>query len=228
MSLYFSRLTLSPAPSARALIQLINPENASTAADAHHRLIWTAFSDAKDRKRDFLWRYDGDNRFYTLSARPPRPNDLFGEPAIKTFEPDLAIGDRLDFVLRANATKTSKQAGGKRVDVVMDLLHGEPLENRAQKRMKLAHLAGEAWMTRQGATKGFAALKTVVEGYTVLELGHGKHATAKRKSKPRLGILDLSGTLSVTDPDLFLPALSQGFGRAKAWGCGLMMIRRAP
>jgi len=225
MSLYFSRLTLNPAPSARALIQLLNPKDASAAADAHHRLIWTAFSDAKDRNRDFLWRYDGDNRFYTLSARPPRPSDLFDVPAIKTFEPSLAIGDRLDFVLRTNATKVSKQAGGKRVDVVMDLLHDEPKDKRAKKRMKLAQLAGEAWLARQGAAKGFAPLKTVVEGYTVLELGH---VDAKRDKRPRLGVLDLSGTLTVTDPGLFLPALAQGFGRAKAWGCGLMMIRRAP
>ncbi len=225
MSLYLSRLTLNPAPSARALIQLLNPEESGSAADAHHRLIWTAFSDARDRRRDFLWRYDGDNRFYTLSARPPRPNDLFAEPAIKTFEPDLAIGDRLDFILRANATRVSKQAGGKRVDVVMDLLYDEPAEKRAEKRMKLAQLAGEAWMARQGASKGFAPLKTVVDGYTVLELGHD---TARRSNRPRLGILDLSGTLTITDPDLFLSALAQGFGRAKAWGCGLMMIRRAP
>jgi len=225
MSLYFSRLTLNSAPSTRALIQLVNPQGTSVAADAHHRLIWTAFSDAKDRTRDFLWRYDGDNRFYTLSARPPRPGDLFGEPAIKTFEPTLAIGDRLGFVLRANATKTSKKAGGKRVDVVMDLLHAEPPGKRAQKRMELAQLAGEAWMARQGAVKGFTALQTVVEGYTVLELGH---ETTKRRNRPHLGILDLSGTLTVTDPALFLAALAQGFGRAKAWGCGLMMIRRAP
>lgn len=225
MSLYFSRLTLNPAPSARALIQLLNPKGESAAVDAHHRLIWTAFSDAKDRTRDFLWRYDGANRFYTLSARPPRPSDLFGEPAIKTFAPNLAIGDRLDFVLRANATKVSRQAGGKRVDVVMDLLHDEPKEKRAEKRLKLAQLAGEAWMARQGATKGFAPLQTVVEGYTVLELGL---ESTKRANRPRLGVLDLSGTLTVTNPGLFLPALAQGFGRAKAWGCGLMMIRRAP
>jgi CRISPR system Cascade subunit CasE len=225
MSLYFSRLTLNPAPSARALIQMLNPKDANAAADAHHRLIWTAFSDAKDRNRDFLWRYDGDNRFYTLSARLPRPGDLFGEPAIKTFEPNLVIGDRLNFVLRANATKVSKQAGGKRVDVVMDLLYDEPKEKRAEGRMKLAQLAGEAWMARQGAAKGFAPLKTVVEGYTVLELGH---KTAKRSYRPHLGVLDLSGTLTVTDPNLFLAALAQGFGRAKAWGCGLMMIRRTP
>jgi len=49
MSLYFSRLTLNPAPSSRALIQLLNPEDASAAADTHHRLIWTAFSDARER-----------------------------------------------------------------------------------------------------------------------------------------------------------------------------------
>ena len=80
-------------------------------------------------------------------------------------------------------------------------------------------------MSRQGATKGFAPLKTVVEGYTVLELGS---EITRRTNRPRLGVLDLSGTLSVTDPALFVAALAQGFGRAKAWGCGLMLIRRAP
>lgn len=225
MSLYFSRLTLNPAASARALIQLVNPTDANAAADAHHRLIWTVFSDATERTRDFLWRYDGNNCFYTLSARPPRPGDLFSEPAIKTFEPDLAIGDRLSFVLRANATKVSKKAGGKRVDVVMDLLHDLPKGSRDGQRQQLAQLAGEAWLTRQGEVKGFVPQQTTVEGYTVLELGH---VEARRKNRARMGILDLSGTLTVTDPELFLPALAQGFGRAKAWGCGLMMIRRAP
>ena len=223
MGLYFSRLTLNPAPSNRALIQLINPEETGAAADAHHRLIWSLFSDAPERRRDFLWRYDGHNRFYTLSARPPRSSDLFCEPAIKTFEPRLVSGDRLEFVLRANATKVSKQAGGKRVDVVMDLLYNEPRQKRAEMRMKLAQKAGEVWLARQGEAKGFEPAQTMVENYTALELGTG---TTRRANRPRLGVLDFSGMLTVRDPDLFLSALAQGFGRAKAWGCGLMMIRR--
>jgi len=44
--MYLSRLTLSRAPSAAAL-------------DAHHRLLWSLFSDDPDRRRDFLWREEG-------------------------------------------------------------------------------------------------------------------------------------------------------------------------
>ena len=39
--------------------------------------------------------------------------------------------------------------------------------------------------------------------------------------------LDFQGVLTVGDPDSLLPAIARGFGAAKAYGCGLMLIRRA-
>ena len=39
--------------------------------------------------------------------------------------------------------------------------------------------------------------------------------------------LDFEGVLTVSDPDPLLPAIARGFGAAKAYGCGLMLIRRA-
>ncbi len=41
------------------------------------------------------------------------------------------------------------------------------------------------------------------------------------------GVLDYEGVLTVEDPVLFLSALTVGFGRARAFGCGLMLVRRA-
>ena len=76
-------------------------------------------------------------------------------------------------------------------------------------------------MARQGAAKGFAPRSTVVEGYSTIELGR------RRREGATFGILDLRGEIEVTDPGAFLAALGVGFGRAKAWGCGLMLIRRA-
>ena len=38
--------------------------------------------------------------------------------------------------------------------------------------------------------------------------------------------LDFEGELRVTDPEAFLSALSNGIGPAKAFGCGLMLVRR--
>ena len=38
--------------------------------------------------------------------------------------------------------------------------------------------------------------------------------------------LDYEGVLTVTDPDRFLGMLKSGMGKARAFGCGLMLIRR--
>ena len=136
----------------------------------------------------------------------------------------------LGFVLRANATrdqavlsrldKTERKGKSRRVDLVMDLLHKKTSGSRAGERMMLAQTAAEGWMERQGSAKGFISRKVAVEDYRVLELGRG----AKRGLTH--GILDLSGVIEVSDPNVFLTALAKGFGRAKAWGCGLMLIRR--
>ena len=48
-----------------------------------------------------------------------------------------------------------------------------------------------------------------------------------RRGGPRFGGIDLEAGLTLTDPAAFLGRLLGGFGRAKAFGCGLMLIRRA-
>ena len=230
MSLYFSRLSLNRNAPTQALSKLLDPEDYNSRADAHHQLIWTLFSDSKDRTRDFLWRADGKGRFYTLSVRPPLANDLFNPPETKVFEPKLAAGDRLRFSLRANATRSravisrmssaERRGKSRRVDVVMDLLRDVPSGARAGERMRLAQTAANAWIERQGAAKGFTPQSVAVEDYRVLELGHGARRGLTH------GVLDLTGQIEVTHPDVFLSAIASGFGRAKAWGCGLMLIRR--
>jgi CRISPR system Cascade subunit CasE len=49
----------------------------------------------------------------------------------------------------------------------------------------------------------------------------------RRGANMKIGVLDFEGVLEVTDPDRFVDAVAQGFGRAKGFGCGLMLIRRA-
>ena len=231
MTLYFSRLTLRRAAPTAALMPLLNPPEAGQAADARHRLMWSVFSDGPERERDFLWRYDGRGRFFTLSARAPAPSALFRPHETKVFEPSLSAGDRLQFKLRANATKDRAAVGrgrkdqrkNRRVDIVMDRLHqaAPGAAERAELRDQVAEAAAADWMKRQGATRGFRSHLTAVEGYSTINLG------SRRRQGTTLGILDLVGLIEVTSPDVFLLAVAKGFGRAKAWGCGLMLIRRA-
>lgn len=123
---------------------------------------------------------------------------------------NLSPGDQLVFALRANATQdrsalsrldpSERRGKSRRVDVVMNLLRDVPADDRAAQRMPL---------------------DIAVEDYSVLSLGR-----SRRRRGMTHGVLDLSGRIEITDPEKFLPALASGFGRAKAWGCGLMLIRR--
>ncbi len=117
--------------------------------------------------------------------------------------------------------KGARRGKSRRVDLVMDLLRQVPPGERAGARMCLAQEAMEGWMQRQGAVKGFAPVSTEVADYRVLQLGRGRGGGLTH------GIVDLSGEIKIADPAVFVSAMASGFGRAKAWGCGLMLIRRS-
>lgn len=247
MTLFLSRLTLSRKPSNAALDGLLNPADPGRRMDAHHRLLWSAFTDGPDRRRDFLWRQERPGVFLTLSARPPELSDLFEPPEVRDYAPTLSPGDRLAFALRANATRTVKTGGqsitGKEkkshVDLVMDALRQFPGRKdlpkdapslRAPERDAIAQTVATEWMIKQGEKSGFRLEES--EGRWSVEVREYSVATlpdhrGPRKGQPQFGILDMTGLLTVTDPPAFLAALAQGFGRAKAFGCGLMLIRRA-
>ncbi len=250
MTLYLSRLRLSEKPSVKALDQLLNPEASGSRRDAHHRLLWTVFADDPERERDFLWREERPREFLTLSAREPVQSDLFEEIQTTEFAPKLAAGDRLSFKLRVNATRTVKsdepapngKPKRKHLDLVMNKLHaipGAPPEHklamgerseRARHRMTFAQEVAEEWLRRKGEEAGFELGRVEVEDYSVAALPpspKGPFGRKARKGQPQFGVMDLQGALKVVDPALFVAQLSKGFGRAKAFGCGLMLIRRA-
>ena len=224
-TLWLSRARLRRGPAATgALARLLVPEGEGPRVAAAHRLVWALFADMPDRRRDFLWREEEPGRFMTLSAREPGPlPDLF-DVQTTAFEPVLAAGDRLGFTLRANPVVSRPEAPGqrgKRHDVVMDALRHVPEPGRAAARFGVATEAGLAWLNRQGAAHGFAPGGVAVDGYETVQVprdGGQKPA--------RFGQLEFTGTLTVTDPAAFLTALASGFGRARAFGCGLMLIRR--
>lgn len=237
--LYLSRATLRRDVPSSALRYLLVPADDSARVAAGHRLIWTLFSDAPDRRRDFLWREAEPGHFYFLSHRPPEDrHGLFNLDPPKYFSPELRSGDRLAFVLRANAT-TSRILGeqkpadgktrGKPCDVVMNALHTVPKIDRARLRQQVIRKAGLEWLTKQGEKAGFhidtqrrsdgADEETPSMEYRTLRVSHGLRPA-------QLGILDFQGILRVQNPDTFVATVTKGFGRAKAFGCGLMLIRR--
>jgi CRISPR system Cascade subunit CasE len=224
-ALFLSRAVLRRDAPVAALAGLLVPDAAGARADAAHRLVWALFADGPDRRRDFLWREEGPGRFIALSTRPPNPlHDIFDLDS-QPFEPRLAAGDRLGFALRANPVVARKVEGARRSthhDVVMNALHPIPRGERAEPRLEKVVEAGRAWLARQGARHGFLPDPAVaVDGYETIRIPRPGQAHL------RFGRLDFEGVLTVTDPALFLARLASGFGRARAFGCGLMLIRRA-
>ena len=208
--------------SVAALAPLLLPEDDSARVMAAHRLVWSLMPADPDARRDFLWREEAPGRFLVLSPRPPGASALFDVEA-KPFEPALSAGDRLRFILRANPTVSSSTTDGRstRHDVVMHALRAVPQPERAAARPALAQQEGAAWLDRVGQQHGFAVEPGLrADGYQTLQLPRAGRAI-------QLGTLEYEGILQVTDPKLFVERLVVGFGRARAFGCGLMLVRRA-
>jgi CRISPR system Cascade subunit CasE len=206
-----------------AFAALLVPTETDQQMGASHRLLWLLYADTPDRPRDFLWRQTRAGEFLTLGPRAPVDMHGLFELEHKEFAPELAPSDRLGFSLRANATvsrPTARGLRGVRHDVVMDLLHRTP-GRRAEARLEVMQTAARDWLARQGGAHGFALCGDVVVD------GYDRVAMPRQSGKPAVfGVLDMSGVLEVTDPERFLAKLGQGFGRARAFGCGLMLIRR--
>ena len=231
-----------------AIAKLLVPSDPDAQVGHAHSVVWLLFQDVPDATRDFLWRDEGGGRYLILSPRPPAdPQGLF-ELDTKPFAPDLTAGDRLSFSLRANPTLATKRAldpeertarqRGQRVDVVMDALHKLPKEERVLARDRIATEAGTRWLDTQGAKAGFRVLQEpalAVDSYTQVAVerrpggqGRKRKHEGKRKARPAgFSVLDFKGLIEITEPAVFLQRLSKGFGSAKAFGNGLMLIRRA-
>ncbi|MEZ5836637.1 MAG: type I-E CRISPR-associated protein Cas6/Cse3/CasE [Geminicoccaceae bacterium] len=230
---WISRITLRRDVPAAALAPILLPDEPGARADLGHRLLWTLFSDADGADR-FLWREHGSigltpgrSHFIALSSTPP--NDCHGLFRIdsKSFAPQLAPGDRLGFILRANPVvsrgRDIRNRRGKRHDVVMAALKDVPSGERASVRQTAIETAGRHWLEEQGARHGFALsdLRPLrIDGYERLTIPHGNNRPII------LARLDFDGALEISDPARFTTALHQGFGKAKGFGCGLMLVRR--
>lgn len=223
MTLFMSRIRMSDSPAIKALAGLLLPSNMEQKLSAQHNILWAAFSDGPDRNRDFLFREERDGSFLTLSSRRPVQNDIFLPHQVKEYAPVIANGQLLDFRMRVNATKTNA-ATGKREDIVKSRIDAIPHEQRAGARLENASYAGQEWLKREGERHGFSVLSAAAEDYSIRNVARVGQGSGRPMC---LGVIDMVGTISVTNPELLISKMALGFGRAKAFGYGLMMIRRS-
>lgn len=204
-----------------------------------HRWLWRFFPGNADAKRDFLFRRserDGMVRYHMVSARPPVSPDSAWTVQSREYAPRIAPGTRLQFELRANpVVRTRRDGKACRDDVVMAekkrLLHARGLDRWAdwvgEDRPALYDLVAQtcsSWLCRCGERDGFVldqeALR--VDAYQ----NHTEKRQLPRERRLRFSSVDFAGVLTVTDTDRLHEALVHGIGPAKAFGCGLLLVRR--
>jgi len=223
---YFSRVTLNASR--------VEPEQLTTLAcsDSYkeHQALWRLFASDPNAERDFLFRRDElyhGLRYFVVSQREPLDQDGIWSVESKFYNPQLETGQQLAFSLRVNPVVTRKGEDGKskRHDVVMDLKRKDSYQKKPKPErdavMEIAKKAGVAWLERRAIKYGFS-----FNDESVQVEGYHKHRSHKRGTKISYSTIDFSGLLRVDDPGLFGRALQNGIGPAKAFGCGLMLVRR--
>lgn len=218
------------------LLRDLMPAPAEDAMALHHRLLWTLYADRLERRANeapFLWRrMDEPGGFMVLGPQPALQSPYFKVEA-KPFDVHFFEGQRLAFELRLNATADIKAKGGtgargRRTDIVLAALHrlqqtGDGPTRSGALRLEAAQAAVEHWMNNRAAAAGFLVERLLVSGYRAVP-----PPMPRKSGRTLVGISDVEGVLRVVDPAAFRTRLLGGFGRMKAYGCGLMLVRPAP
>ena len=192
-----------------------------------HQTLWRLFPDRnKTDKRHFLFKRDDSGSFplfYLLSAEQPQSLDNILKVETKDFNPQLNIGDKLAFSLRANPV--IKLYGSKdRHDVVIHLKQSLSKSERLEiSQAALEQQAGEQWLQKRAEKNGFKLQSVIANGYQ-------QHQFKKPNVKEdiKLSSLDFEGVLEITEVEKFKKVLYEGIGSGKAFGFGLFLIKRYP
>jgi len=212
-----------------------------------HQWLWKFFPSSADQRRDFIFRrheHQQMPRFYVISQRPPTAFSEAWQVKSRVYDPQLKENQYLFFQLRANPVMTKKNADNKfrRHDVVMEakkrLLTERGFSNEAKWKdwndennkpllYELVQKHGAEWLDRVAKRNGFKVALTDEEvPQRKLQVDAYEQSKAvKRAHDIRFSTVDFSGELLVTNPELFNLALYNGLGHAKAFGCGLLLVR---
>ena len=162
----------------------------------------------------FLFRVEDNRpgqpaRVLVQSHQPPCPAPGIGLLGSREFRPQPTAGQRLAFLLTANPVKTIQDTETTQ----------KPAKTRATCRVPLIDEDQQRdWLGRK--LGGAAKLETVSL------LPHAPVFFRRGQRAGKLVTLTFEGVLNVEDPWALVTLLENGVGPAKAFGCGLLLVRR--
>ncbi len=211
--MYLSRITLHTSELSPAqLLHLVE-----RGEYVMHQWLWDLFPGGKERQ--FLYRREelqGAFRFFVLSQARPAESAIF-DVQCRPFAPELNVGQLLRFTLRANPTICK---AGKRHDLLMEAKRQVKTQPDSRDILTYQQQRALEWVSRQGEQNGFSLREASVDAYRQQRIRR-----EKSRQMIQFSSVDYTGVLVVNNPVLFLQRLAQGYGKSRAFGCGMMMIK---
>jgi CRISPR system Cascade subunit CasE len=167
-----------------------------------------------------LWRLDKlGHSLYVLAVSPLKPDfthliEQLGWAGsqqtweTKSYDPfldRLQQGQEWQFRLRANPTYSDKK--------------GNPSESRGVVRAHVKIEDQKQWFATRAQKYGFA-----LSGFELVDRSISRFE--RQRKTVTLHIATFEGLLRVEEPELLREALTNGVGRAKAYGCGLLTLAK--
>jgi CRISPR system Cascade subunit CasE len=232
--MYFSRVRFLPGHSAHEALLSIQRKGSY----ASHQLLWRLFTE--QQQRCFLFREEqssgissqkGMPEYLLLSQTSPALDSEMFHIETKPFAPKLNKGDQLAFRLRANPTVSSKigeHAGkrGQRHDVMMHArkcAEADGVKDALGLKQRMEQAAVD-WLIKDERAESLGVRFDAPPHI----MAYGQHKSRKESQGQSISYssVDYEGVLTVIEPDVLINQIAAGVGRAKAFGCGLMLLRR--
>ena len=189
-----------------------------------HKIIWQLFNtNDLPQKRDFIFHYNEDkHEFYIVSPFKPKKTH-WSIIEIKQYDPKLRSNMLLRFKTQVNATIDTKDLFSQkkiRTDVVIHAIKVARHKNQLFSRNELIQSSALNWLKNREKMGGFLVQHAVASSYQQYQLWKSS------KRKLSFSTIELEGMIKVTNPNLFKNILFHGLGRKRAFGYGLMFVKK--
>ncbi len=187
-----------------------------------HRQLWRLFpgeeketrSNNEELRQGFLFRIEENPtgrpaRLLVQSRRAPEAASGIVLVGTREFQPQPVASQRLAFLLTANPVKTITDAQRE----------AKPGKKSEKCRVPLIKEEDQReWIARKLVDAG------EIEAVNVLP--HAPIYFRKGNRGGKLATVSFDGVLRVSDPARMIELLENGIGHAKAFGCGLLLVRK--
>lgn len=187
--------------------------------------VYSVFPGLQERRGSFVYRV-ASGKVFVLSE--PLPVDTHNQWDIETrpFTPVTDVGTSMKFMVRVNARVDGEKPSSVVSRAIRNLTQekaGKPLDEWPT-GTAICKQAMLGWFREREGRFGFSVEDLSVRERSIwrMELSGAKKGNRKPFSSD---VIELGGTLRVTDSKTFAETLLLGVGDARGFGCGMLVVK---